>query len=321
MRSSDDDVTSSSTSSSTCPPAADNSTSRNTNASVAPAASAPAAASASGDVEYRVSWVVIDGELTFFRRGQQLIIWSAIDPVAPAEVEPVLHTLTKEEVIRRLGMAAQAAGLLVPSRSVVLLEDPMSAKLRPCPRPLKFTECDICCHLRDRINATTDMVEKGALHEEKRDHLEKIRASRATYFIRQELAQADPRRYMTLVVDSMDSTATDRHIIGAISHSRRRRAFMFVGSNRFNRRTNVTIEIVHRVLLAILEAEGGLPSVLHLQLDNTSNQCKSHWLVGCLSLLVAYGVFEQVTMAYLPVGHTIDEIDQLFSLVAFREID
>ena len=250
-----------------------------------------------------------------------MIIWSAIDPVAPLDVEPVLHTLTKEEAIRRLGMAAQEAGLLVPSRSVVLLEDPMSAKLRPCPRTLEFAKCNTCCHLHDRINATTDMVEKGALHEEKRDHLEKIRASRATYFIRQELAQADPRRYMTLVVDSMDSTATDRHIIDAISHSRRRRAFMFVGSNRFNRRTTVTIDILHRVLLATLEAEGGLPSVLHLQLDNTANQCKSHWLEGCLSLLVAYGVFEQVTMAYLPVGHTIDEIDQLFSLVAFREID
>jgi hypothetical protein len=165
------------------------------------------------------------------------------------------------------------------------------------------------------------MVEKGALHAEKRDHLKKIQASRATYFVRRELAQTDPSRYMSLVVDSMDSTATDHHIIGAISHGRRRRAFMFVGSNRFNRRTNVTIEIVHRVLRATLEAEGGLPPVLHLQLDNTANQCKSHWLVGCLSLLVATGVFEQVTMAYLPVGHTIDEIDQLFSLVAFREID
>ena len=181
--------------------------------------------------------------------------------------------------------------------------------------------CDTCCHLHDRINATTDMVEKGALHAEKRDHLKKIQASRATYFARREFAQTDPSRYMSLVVDSMDSTATDLHIIGAISHGRRRRAFMFVGSNRFNRRTNVTIEIVHRVLLATLEAEGGLPPVLHLQLTNTENQCKSHFLVGCLSLLVAQGVFEQVTMSYFPVGHAIDEIDQLLSLLAFTEID
>ena len=164
---------------------------------------------------------------------------------------------------------------------------------------------------------TTDMVEKGALQEEKRDHLKKIEASRATYFARRELAQPDPSRYMSLVVDSMeDSTATDLHIIGAISHGRRRRAFMFVGSNRFNRRTNVTIEIVHRVLRATLEAEGGLPPVLHLQLANTATQCNSD-----VQQLVATGVFEQVTMAYLPVGHTIEEIDQLFSEAEFREID
>jgi hypothetical protein len=242
--------------------------------------------------------VAIDVALTFHRRGR---------------VEPVLHT---EEAIRRLGEAAQQAGLLVPSRSVVEL-DPMSAKLRPCPRTLKFARCDTCCHLHDRITATRDMVEKEALHEETRYHLENIEARRAFYFLRRELAQTNPHQYMSLVVDSMDSTTTDVHIIGAISHGRRCRAFMFVAS----RRTNVTIEIVHRVVLATLEAEGALPPVLHLQLDNTVVKPKSRWLVDYLSLLVSHGVFEQVTLSYLPVGHTIDEIDQLFSLVAFREID
>ena len=173
--------------------------------------------------------------------------------------------------------------------------------------------CDTCCHLHERINATTDMVEKGALQEEKRDHLKKIQASRATYFARRELAQTDPSRYMSLVVDSMEDSTADLHIIGAISHGRRRRAFMFVGSNTFNRRT--TIEIVNRVLRATLEAEGGLPPVLHLQLANTATQCNSD-----VQQLVATGVFEQVTMAYLPMGHTIEEIDQLFSEAESREI-
>ena len=265
---------------------------------------------------------MIDDAVTFQRRGQNYIVWSDIDPMAQADVEPVLCTRTTQEAIRRLGEAAQEAGLLVPSRSVVLLEDPMPVKLRPCRRTtLIFAECDTCRHLHDLITATTDKVEKRALHEEQSHHLEKILALRATYTIRRELAQADPRRYMTLVVGSMDSTATDLYIIGAISHGRRRRAFRFVGSNRYNRRTNVTIEIVHRVLLATLEAEGGLPPVLHLQLTNTENQCKSHFLVGCLSLLVAQGVFEQVTMSYFPVGHAIDEIDQLLILLAFTEID
>ena len=124
---------------------------------------------------------------------------------------------------------------------------------------------------------------------------------------------------MSLVVDSMVSTESDKLIIGAISHGRR--AYMFVGNDKYNRRTSVTIEIVHRVLLETLEAEGGLPPVLHLQLDNTTKQCKSRYLMGCLSLLIAQGVFEQVTMSYLPVGHTLEDIDKLFSLVAFAEID
>ena len=89
---------------------------------------------------------------------------------------------------------------------------------------------------------------------------------------------------------------------------------MFVANDKYNRRTNVTIEIVHLVLLETLEAENALPPALHLQLDNTTKQCKSRYLQGCLSQLVAQGVFEQVTMSYLPVGHTLEDIDQLFAL-------
>jgi hypothetical protein len=62
--------------------------------------------------------------------------------------------------------------------------------------------------------------------------------------------------------------------------------------------------------------QGKLPPVLHLQLDNTSKQCKSKYILGFLALLVEYGVFEKVTLNFLPVGHTHEDIDQIFSRLA-----
>ena len=63
---------------------------------------------------------------------------------------------------------------------------------------------------------------------------------------------------------------------------------------------------------------GKLPPVLYLQLDNTSKQCKSKYVLGYLACLVQWGIFERVVLSFLPVGHTHEDIDQMFSRLAVR---
>ena len=53
-----------------------------------------------------------------------------------------------------------------------------------------------------------------------------------------------------------------------------------------------------------------------LTLDNTTKQNKGRFLAGFLTLLVRQGVFEETYMMYLPVGHTHDLVDQMFSRFA-----
>ena len=65
-----------------------------------------------------------------------------------------------------------------------------------------------------------------------------------------------------------------------------------------------------------------MPEVLYLQLDNV-NTNKSKDLMAYLSLLIEKGIFKKIKINFLLVGHTHENIDQLFSRfsVALRQRD
>ena len=53
--------------------------------------------------------------------------------------------------------------------------------------------------------------------------------------------------------------------------------------------------------------------MLHLQLDNTTAENKNNTVVGLMALLVAWNIFQEVTIFFLHVGHTCNDLDQTFS--------
>ena len=55
-----------------------------------------------------------------------------------------------------------------------------------------------------------------------------------------------------------------------------------------------------------------LPPILTLQLDNASGDNKNRWVFAFCSLLVFKGVFREVYINFLMVGHTHEDIDALF---------
>ena len=79
---------------------------------------------------------------------------------------------------------------------------------------------------------------------------------------------------------------------------------------------NVLIDTVHRTVIREQEhrrQEGkAMPEVFYLQLDNV-NTNTSKTLMAYLGLLVEKGVFKKVKVNFLMVGHTHENIDQLFS--------
>ena len=55
-----------------------------------------------------------------------------------------------------------------------------------------------------------------------------------------------------------------------------------------------------------------LPPVLHVQMDNAVSDNKNRFVFCFWSLLVAKGIFREVYVNFMLVGHTHDDIDALF---------
>ena len=53
-------------------------------------------------------------------------------------------------------------------------------------------------------------------------------------------------------------------------------------------------------------------------MDNTTRDSKNHYLLGFCAMLLNEGIFQEVEVHFLPVGHTHTDIDQTFSLIGSR---
>jgi hypothetical protein len=87
--------------------------------------------------------------------------------------------------------------------------------------------------------------------------------------------------------------------------------------------SNYTIECIARTLsheadLRMRSEESRWPRKLYLQMDNATSTNKNRYVFAYLSYLVQEGIFESIDVNFLPVGHTHEDIDQLFSVINRR---
>ena len=84
------------------------------------------------------------------------------------------------------------------------------------------------------------------------------------------------------------------------------------GADEWQRRANLTIETIHRILIRLYgDKARKVPPTFVLQLDNTSGQNKNSYVLAYLTFL-AQTMFQVVEANFLPVGHTHADIDQMF---------
>lgn len=82
--------------------------------------------------------------------------------------------------------------------------------------------------------------------------------------------------------------------------------------------TNNNVEVIARMLSELCTAHGGLPASLHLQQDNTSRECKNQHMMCFAAKVVALGVLESITLAYLITGHTHENLDGTFGQLTVK---
>ena len=199
-----------------------------------------------------------------------------------------------------------------------------------------FQKCAVCTLYQDRVR---EHLNNGLVLDELRvmynDHIGMVMKERDAYFMRQMMAEEDPHRFLSIIVDGADqknygiphfveASKSDRghqlkvKIVAAMQHLKRgeRDLHLFAMTDEFATGANHVIEVVHRFLQGKKKARGKLPPILFIQLDNCTRENKNRFFFSYLELLVANGVFKEIQVSFLPIGHTHADIDQSFSAIS-----
>ena len=163
-------------------------------------------------------------------------------------------------------------------------------------------------------------------------HREQQAAERRKLAKHRKKALENPLKYMSVVIDGMDQKKTTLphflnvpkdvpdecfvkiHLVGAMVFKGSLRCKVFLTYPNLHGDPNLTITILNKVLCE----QEHLPPVLYLQLDNTTRENKNQALFAYCAMLVELKIFKKVKLGFLLVGHTHDQIDQMFSRFSVR---
>ena len=204
---------------------------------------------------------------------------------------------------------------------------------------LPFAKCNICIRHRQKAERkrTDEVMEEDRVAL--RAHLEEVKNEKLMYYSNRSRGRHSFLEFLSIIIDGADQSKHDlphfkdqskmsdemakvkMHLYGALVHGRG--AYAFTIPDHEKQGHNATIQVLQHILEDLKRKGGSLPPVLKLQLDNTTKQNKGQFLYGYLAMLVEFGVFREVEVSFLPVGHTHEDIDQFFSRVSmyFRHHD
>lgn len=113
-----------------------------------------------------------------------------------------------------------------------------------------------------------------------------------------------------------DATLTriHHHVTGVLEHGQRK-PYLFTWTDKFACDTNITINCLLKVLEDVSN-DMSLPPTLYIQADNSAKDNKNFILMGFLASLVQQNVFKKIKLSFLMVGHTHEDVDQMFSRVS-----
>jgi hypothetical protein len=202
----------------------------------------------------------------------------------------------------------------------------------------RFMICDTCSTLNQKLlRQSLTGNERKMWEDTKAQHLLDVRNDRTLYECRILEAIRMRSQCLSITIDGSDNAkygfpyfAVKTHasqkghkiqskLYGAIVHGHWAAAYIY--SANMTGGTNVTIEVLHRVLSALQMEGTNIPRKLYLQLDNTVSTNKSKYVKAYLKSLIDCGLFEEIYVHYFQVGHTHCDIDQLFSRIAIYLLD
>ena len=202
---------------------------------------------------------------------------------------------------------------------------------------LNFQHCTICVDHNEAVKAamqTRDPEKVKQAKARRREHHMMTRAERLAYYARRELGRASEEA-LSLILDKWDSAKTtvpyfarspghwwsslkhdvlEQHVLGVRVHDQPNRHYFFSVNSTVSGSANLNVEGIRRVLCDLYRSKP-LPRTIYVQGDNASdNKCWT--LLLFFAMLVHHGYTNDVYFSFLIVGHTHEDIDQVFSILS-----
>ena len=202
---------------------------------------------------------------------------------------------------------------------------------------LNFQHCTMCVDLNEKVKTAMQTRDPEKVKNAKalrRAHHMMTRAERLAYYERRELGRASCDA-ISLILDKWDSAKTtvpyfarspghwwsslkhdvlEQHVLGVRVHDQPNRHYFFTINSTISGSANLNVEGIRRVLVDLYESRP-LPRTMYIQGDNASdNKCWT--LLLFFAMLVYHGYTNDVYFSFLIVGHTHEDIDQVFSILS-----
>jgi len=192
-------------------------------------------------------------------------------------------------------------------------------------------KCHVCHWLynrEERFKGEKDLI---AIEEFMTLHRTMIEQERAAYYECRDLAKRYPNVYMSLILDGMSQShcqiphngnklsstyKATQHVQGAKQHFFSKsfyRTFSHVSTGT-NLACHVLLCEIKARLQYCLDNDVEMPSILFLQVDGGCENTSNTFHALC-EQLVRDGVFNEIQVNRLPVGHTHEDIDALFGVL------
>jgi hypothetical protein len=199
-------------------------------------------------------------------------------------------------------------------------------------------KCSTCKLFENKLNALkhANQEELANIEAEFRGHVFLQQFERRAYAYKQMLAISESKEFLSCIIDSstqfsyhvpyireqykdLDSSTTLKQSLTAV-HFHGRDTYVYPYSKFVNGGSNWTIQCLLEALSSEASKEGhvNFPRTWFIQMDNCSGENKNKFVFAFLSTLVAKGYFDTIVVSFLPTGHTHEDVDQLFSILAAR---
>ena len=197
--------------------------------------------------------------------------------------------------------------------------------------------CDQCLAFNDAKLASKSEEELRMLSQAKMAHLKKTSEARLKMEeIKMEALQF-PEDSVVLQIDGMDSKKTetprlrDRSkknekmlrlpskvqgcIIYSGKYAEKRKVVFYLNHDHYEQGSNMIVTVIFKLIVMYKSDHGKLPRKLRVFADNCWRENKNRFVFAFLATLVKLQVFLEATLDFLIVGHTGNEVDQLFSII------